>query len=734
MNVLGILSRDAQENSFLDIFLYSNAHWFLKQQLYYPTSNKINDFFWIETSAALCTICKLVIFTNEEVCFHTFKFVTNTSPVKAISAVIDGKLLNIHLFENAIIPPPMSSYVFEHTRPINSIFFHPQKPLCMLVDSQFELSFIHLEKNSVGRLISSTISSCEKRPKFVQIDWTLINEINVYVESEDQVSTSEEILDNIIFRIIKTKTRLNNSFDTEYLNSDKPLDNAHILLYHARAKLKVNDDTFNFDITVNACQELCINNKIICSGVTSSLLYKKYLLWTTATGMLYCIRDKQFGNPFDVSKSFVRPIEQGARIVCCNNVTPPSIILQLPRGNLETVNCKMITIDIIDDLLSNNRWRDALQIMRIEKINCNVVVDLNPERFIDNIENFVKAAKSCSILTAMVSNFDLEENCFQTVYRYYLENEITESNIKKKNIVEKILDFLCSKNCVENLSCIVAIQQKHISLKSALISVKQVYEANLEKHESICSKTIRIILQQAHLKDVLNAAFTLFDLRLLALIYRNSNEDPKVYEPELSNLHNMSALERRFRLCLKAHNPISAVKYLLICDEFDEEYVVSFIVKNKLEHVAYYTTNKCNSTVTDQFKLVSTLYAKRLNIEGKYVEAGLVLKRARLFEESLQQYRKALEWREVIALMNILKYNGNQKMLILECLACELLTKNNLEDAVVLFEYHIQNYKKAIESLVNLKAFRRALSMAKTYSELDYLGKYNLFICVFLPC
>lgn len=720
MNILGILSRDKEQNSFIDIYLYVNACWYLKQQLYYPLSKNVHDFFWVESNVALLTTCKMIIVTNEEVQYHTFRFVINKSPVEAITGVINGHLLDIHLFENTIIPPPMCSLVFEHVRPINRILFHPERNVCMLIDSQCQLNIIGIKNNLPIKLLSSTNLNFGMDMRFLEVDWKVNNEIHVYFECENQIGIIEEQKEeNLILTIIGTNTQLSNSSD---LQSYKVLDNSQIVLYHTNYILKMSNMCMPFDITLNSCRELCINNKIVCSGVTTSILFKTYLIWTTSSGMLYCIRDRQFGEALDLSKIFIRPIEQGSRIVCCNNMTPPQIIMQLPRGNLETISCKLITIDIIDDMLSENRWKDVLHIIRLEKINWNVLIDLNPVRFCENIESFVKASKFCNILSAIVTEFDLDGNCFQTIYKHYREEPSVGNSVKKKDIVEKIIDFLCSKNCVNNLSCIVAIQQKHISLKSALISLKQVYKSDMPQYEGVCSKMIRQMLQQAHLSDLLNAAFTLFDLPLLALIYRNSNEDPKVYAPELTNLHNMNNMERRFQMCLKAFNLVGAVKYLLMCDTFEDEYVTSFVIKNKLEHVAYCHVNNYN-TVSRHLKLISTVFAKRLTIEGKYIESGFVLKRAGLLEESLQQYQKALEWREVISLMKVLNYTENQTKLILESLAGELLTKNKVEDALTLFEFHLKDYKKVVESLVKCNDFHRALSIARTYDDGDSLCK-----------
>lgn len=716
LNILGILSEDIS-NSYIDIYLYSNACWLLKQQLRYSSSMKVHDFFWLDSPTY--QLCKMVVFTNKKIEYHTFRIVTNTSVLKALTGVINGKFLNLYCFENTIIPPPMQSFTYEHRRPINIVRFHPYKSQCILVDCHLEISVISME-TLPATLISSVKINSEQKSTFLKIE-SIEDKINAYFQSKNSDSLCEHVL-RYNFNSILTESFIvsKKEYETECF-TEKILDDSEVILYRTTHNLKMDDVTLSINIILNACKDLYINDKIICTGVTSALLFGKYLIWTTSAGMLYCVREKYFNKTFDIFNVFVRPIEQGGRILCCNNMTPPRIVLQLPRGNLETVSCKLVTIDILDEMLSKNNWKEALDIMRLEKINWNVLIDLNPQRFWNNIEHFVKAAKFSNLLTTIVADFDLNENCFQTIYYNHFKN--VDNSVNKKHIVEKIIDLLCSMDSVNNLNCIAALQQKHISLKLALVSVKQIYAINNAKFDSVCATAIRSLLQQSHLNDVINEAFTLFDLRLLDLIYRNSNEDPKIYEPELTSLYNMSELERRFNLCLKANNRITAVKYLLLTDKFGEKYMVDFLTKYKLENVAYTSISRySNNRDSYQFKLVSTVFAKRLATEGKYSEAGFVLKRGKFFEESLHHYRKALEWKEVIILMNILKYKKEQKITVLETLASELISANKLDDATVIYEHHIKDYKKAVTSLVEYNSYQRAINIAKMY-DLEMLSK-----------
>jgi elongator complex protein 1 len=85
----------------------------------------------------------------------------------------------------------------------------------------------------------------------------------------------------------------------------------------------------------------------------------------------------------------VRSIERGSRLV----VSVPEgtqTVLQMPRGNLEVVHPRALTLYIVKKLLDNLKYREAMDILRRERINLNLIVDHNPEMFLKNVDKFIQ--------------------------------------------------------------------------------------------------------------------------------------------------------------------------------------------------------------------------------------------------------------------------------------------------------------------------------------------------------
>ncbi|KAG5861018.1 hypothetical protein JTB14_000660 [Gonioctena quinquepunctata] len=709
MNILAIWSMDNEGGSYINILLFSNAQWYLKQQLVYPPSNQVLGFDWLNLQENLFTTCELVVSTSKNIEHRYFRFTINRGRQPAKVAVINGRTVEFYNFDKGTIPPPMHSYSFEHTRPINRISFHPMKEICVIVDSLCQTWLLDISKEDMVTINITEI------PKLTGTENDLATEWEEQT-SDDLDTTLQETYEEGVANFVLQYD------DTDTIVPKKVLDKDSNVIYMTKRLLQIENLEIEFDFALTSDREFYVDGMMVCGDVTSIFIFREYLLMTHANSKLYTHRLKDyhvFSNTMDLSKLFSREVEQGARLVICTNVLPPQIILLLPRGNLECIGCKLMTIDVIENMLKENKWKDVLQIIREEKVNWNVLIDLNPVRFSEHIEDFVKAAGNLSFLSSIVTEFNLADNCFQTFYKNYLPNSIATRNSNKLTIVESILKYLLSMDCVHNLSTIVAIQLKHISLKSALKSIKDVFDFDQDENEAVCSKALNKVLIQEHFRDVLDVTFCFYDLDFLSLVYHNSGEDPKVYEHELAHLRKMEPMTQRFFMSIKGNSLEKAVKYLLRCPELEKVYISDFIVRSKMEESAYASIDDSHI----HFELVSKLYAKRLTLQQKHIEAGFILKRAKLFAEALVYYKYASEWMEVLSLMRVLKYDDDNRTAIIYEMSENLLKEGRVEEAVVLLDQHNKDYERAIATLVEHKYFRKAICLANMNGAFHIVAK-----------
>ena len=74
----------------------------------------------------------------------------------------------------------------------------------------------------------------------------------------------------------------------------------------------------------------------------------------------------------------IRRVERGSRIVTAI-AADTRLVLQMPRGNLETIHPRALVIAAIKKWLDALQYGAAFNIMRRHRIDMNLIVDHNPQ-------------------------------------------------------------------------------------------------------------------------------------------------------------------------------------------------------------------------------------------------------------------------------------------------------------------------------------------------------------------
>jgi len=97
----------------------------------------------------------------------------------------------------------------------------------------------------------------------------------------------------------------------------------------------------------------------------------------------------------------VRAVERGSRLVLINGF---KTVLQMPRGNLEGIQPRIILLKEVIHLIDNRLYGRAFRLLRQHKLDINLIYDVNPEQFIDNISKFVAEVKQVDYLNLFVNS------------------------------------------------------------------------------------------------------------------------------------------------------------------------------------------------------------------------------------------------------------------------------------------------------------------------------------------
>lgn len=170
-------------------------------------------------------------------------------------------------------------------------------------------------------------------------------------------------------------------------------------------------------VSIDNARNLYLNGKPVDSSCSSFYVSRRFLNYTTYEDRLVTC----FINPMDIrtpkperacsldtlvehlndAKHTSRRVERGASIVISNDADY-TLILQMPRGNLESINPRRMVLFEIMMRVQSSDYLGAYNIAKRSRTDLNVLIDLNPLYFEKNYESFVDQFKDLASLNAFI--------------------------------------------------------------------------------------------------------------------------------------------------------------------------------------------------------------------------------------------------------------------------------------------------------------------------------------------
>ena len=98
-----------------------------------------------------------------------------------------------------------------------------------------------------------------------------------------------------------------------------------------------------------------------------------------------------------------RSIERGAKLVTVMPTTY-SVVLQMPRGNLETIYPRALVLAAIRRSIWADRYSDAFFACRNQRVDMNILYDHAPEQFLANVSLFIDQVKKITYIDLFLSS------------------------------------------------------------------------------------------------------------------------------------------------------------------------------------------------------------------------------------------------------------------------------------------------------------------------------------------
>lgn len=150
-----------------------------------------------------------------------------------------------------------------------------------------------------------------------------------------------------------------------------------------------------------------LDGMMVASNVTSLTLTPSFVIYTTTDQRSHYAPLESVvrlvDGISDKGEWETRRVERGAlAVVACPSSM--SLVLQMPRGNLETVYPRPLVLAVVRRDILAGQYRDALLTCRKHRLDLNILYDLAPEQFMSSLPKFVEQVPEVDYLNLFITS------------------------------------------------------------------------------------------------------------------------------------------------------------------------------------------------------------------------------------------------------------------------------------------------------------------------------------------
>ncbi|KAK3387211.1 IKI3 family-domain-containing protein [Podospora didyma] len=757
-SVLAVVMKDR-----VQLWTTGNYHWYLKQEILCGLSQPRTDGF-AERSTPLFSwhAEKPLLFasaTADKVLLNEYIFAIAAGPTSppndhGLVAVIDGETIKITPFRTANVPPPMALYELEVESPVIDIAFGKDGS-AMAVLHHLGISIYALETKGsrltcpkfLDKALFEKIDSQFFDESFLQVGFAGHNDLQV-LRMRDEVelvsygfdSSSQE--DNQWSEtqagVIATITSPDGSCPDGTVAQDRsgrlsrisssesiPLPTRFPVFLPWASFVTHDEQLLGFGLSRNG--HLYANSRQLAKNCTSFVVTASHLIFTTSNHLVKFVHlaapeDLDVPQDDPEADERCRSIERGAKLVTAMPTTM-SIVLQMPRGNLETIFPRAMVLAGIRNLIEEKQYGAAFATCRTQRVDLNILYDHYPGQFLSNVGLFLDQVKVAANIDLFLSTLK-EEDVAQTMYRNTksvsapqpLESSISSLPGKVNTVCDAVLHRLqTQKN--SNLQNIITahVCKSPPSLDDGL----QVVAELMQENEALAERAVEHICFLVDVNKLFDHALGLYNLDLTLLVAQRSQRDPREYLPFIQDLHKMPVLNRQFTIDDKLGQHEKALDNLKTLGNF--EGVQSYVVKHKLyQHaLGIYRHDE------EHHRALMGLYAAHLRSTSRLREAGLAYESLGDFSDATDCYLKAgvTSWREClyVAQQQVPPIAVEKLQEIASALADALRESKDYAAAATIHAEYLASIETAVQCLCKGYLFADALRLVALHKRQDLL-------------
>lgn len=723
------------------MYTTNNGIWSHKQCLRFE-DKKILSTEFLDTEENLQ---KIRVNLCSETLIYSFKAIITTNS-EGVCAVIAGRKLQVFNFAETVQPLPCSYSDIEIANPINFAIFNKAGNNIVAIDSKYGVHLFVLADKILRRREFSISDDDSFYPLSInQFFWKDVNEICCNFTTKELTTAAGFFnFDEVVINI-KQDSAEASQVSAFCQNSDHVViqSNGSTVLFtngegslvlYDESELAINIAAYDIDgcvfvFTRTAKNTFFINNVLVATNINSFLFHYNYILFSGSNGKLFAIPlDKnELGmicQNRDIGRCYFRDIEQGSFLISgIKNST--KIILQMLRGNFEVVRFHLVGVVLVENLLQQQKWKEAADLIRLDKLSSDILIDLDYNRFFNNIDKFVTSINSAKVLNSILLELQ-NVNVLKNTYGISNVRKIHEIEDKKKTVCDAIANYVKITDCTNYIGTIMVCYYLKEDFSSAF---QCIFEFITLRQFNLAKEAINVLLLYVDKVNLFNLSLETFNVRLIEFVAKNSQMDPLQYDHVLKRIqHAKYELKNNnevlFLINDHLERPNLAIYNLMLERDAKKERILEYVQQHNLYKEAYvhYCVLIKENMFLEEYKMISAQYGEYLRSKRHYEESGIVFAKADLFEEAFKSYKMALNWRNAFYMLRKCNYPHQKLIKEYELMANELMNVNRVQEACEIYAEYCKLFDKAIGFLIANSLNEDAVYLAKKHNNTDALG------------
>ncbi|KAI0326070.1 IkappaB kinase complex IKAP component [Cubamyces sp. BRFM 1775] len=379
-----------------------------------------------------------------------------------------------------------------------------------------------------------------------------------------------------------------------------------------------------------------------------------------------------------------RRVERGSRIVTAVPSTM-SLVLQMPRGNLETINPRPMVMEIVKQDIDSGNYGKAFTACRKHRIDLNVFVEHDREAFIKGIPSFVEQVADVDYINLFLTNLGQGPLPAESVARICDE---VRAGLEKRDLKKYVNSILTAH--------VVKRPPDHEAGLALLLRLK-------ETEPDLVEDAVKYIIFLVDADKLFDTALGMYDFSLVLMVAQHAQKDPREYLPFLRELRALDHYYQRFRIDDHLRRYEKALTNLSLAGSERFEEAMEYVEKHQLYDHALSIWHG-----TDKYKAVLNIYGDWLFERRDFREAAFVLRQANRPEKAMIAHEKALEWQELFELAVQRELSDDELKEIAYRVAEDLVSKKRTSEAALVLLDYARDVREGVIALVEGSHFSEA--------------------------